>query len=119
MNRAEFPRQFDSDRSRGAGAAPLATASGFAALGLHQVLLRALRTVGYETPTAIQEQAIPPALRGDDVLGCARTGTGKTAAFVLPMLQRLAARSAPRRAGQQIRALGSVFKTQGITEEVY
>ena len=68
-------------------AAPAPT---FAELGLRQELLDAVRTSGYATPTPIQRQAIPPALEGRDVLGCAQTGTGKTAAFVLPMLQRFA-----------------------------
>jgi ATP-dependent RNA helicase DeaD len=59
----------------------------FADLGLSQPLLEALRDVGYESPSAIQEQAIPPLLEGRDVIGQAQTGTGKTAAFGLPLLQ--------------------------------
>src|ERR1700752_1476022 len=58
----------------------------FSELGLHPETLRALAEAGYETPTPIQEQAIPHVLAGRDVLGIAQTGTGKTAAFVLPML---------------------------------
>jgi ATP-dependent RNA helicase RhlE len=61
----------------------------FKDLGLVPPLLRALEATGYETPTPIQTAAIPPALAGRDILGCAQTGTGKTAAFVLPILQRL------------------------------
>ncbi|HBQ13222.1 MAG TPA: DEAD/DEAH box helicase, partial [Myxococcales bacterium] len=53
-------------------------------LGLSPPLLRALKKTGYEEPTPIQREAIPPALAGRDVLGCAQTGTGKTAAFGLP-----------------------------------
>ena len=53
-------------------------------------LLDAVRESGYVTPTQIQREAIPPALAGQDVIGCAQTGTGKTAAFVLPMLHHLA-----------------------------
>ncbi len=68
----------------------------FDALSLDSTLLAAVRGAGFETPTAIQARAIPPILAGRDVLGCAQTGTGKTAAFVLPMLQILDARSAPR-----------------------
>jgi ATP-dependent RNA helicase RhlE len=56
---------------------------------LDEPLLRAVRRLGFDAPTPIQQQAIPPALAGQDVMGLARTGTGKTAAFVLPSLQRL------------------------------
>ena len=63
---------------------------GFAALGLEARLLAALETLGYEEPTPIQREAIPALLSGKDVLGQAATGTGKTAAFALPLLQRLA-----------------------------
>ncbi|WP_437682683.1 DEAD/DEAH box helicase [Sorangium sp. So ce131] len=62
----------------------------FADLKLIQPLLNAIAAEGYSAPTPIQEQAIPPILAGNDVLGCAQTGTGKTAAFALPILQRLA-----------------------------
>ena len=61
----------------------------FDELGLSPKVLEAVRASGYETPTPIQEQAIPHALLGRDVLGIAQTGTGKTAAFTLPMLSRL------------------------------
>jgi len=61
----------------------------FADTGLVPELLEAVAKAGYETPTPIQQQAIPPALAGRDVLGCAQTGTGKTAAFSLPILQRI------------------------------
>jgi ATP-dependent RNA helicase DeaD len=59
----------------------------FAELGLSEPLLQALRDVGYETPSPIQEQTIPPLLQGRDVIGQAQTGTGKTAAFGLPLLE--------------------------------
>jgi ATP-dependent RNA helicase DeaD len=59
----------------------------FAELGLSEPLLKALRDVGYESPSPIQEQTIPPLLEGRDVIGQAQTGTGKTAAFGLPLLQ--------------------------------
>ncbi|MEQ9643692.1 MAG: DEAD/DEAH box helicase [Alphaproteobacteria bacterium] len=65
------------------------TVSSFAALGLSETLQRALAKTGYDTPTPIQSGAIPPLLDGRDLLGVAQTGTGKTAAFVLPLLQRL------------------------------
>jgi ATP-dependent RNA helicase RhlE len=66
---------------------PSADVSAFAALGLTPELLAGVASVGYERPTPIQEQAIPRVLAGRDVVGCAQTGTGKTAAFVLPILQ--------------------------------
>ena len=76
----------------------------FQDLGLSAPLLRAIEEKGYETPTPIQEQAIPPVLRGRDLQGCAQTGTGKTAAFTLPILQLLAAEP-PVRGRREIRAL--------------
>jgi ATP-dependent RNA helicase DeaD len=62
---------------------------GFAALGLNRELVAAVAALGYEEPTPIQREAIPPLLEGRDVLGQAATGTGKTAAFALPLLQRI------------------------------
>lgn len=61
----------------------------FEELSIIEPILRALRSEGYEKPSPIQEQAIPSALEGRDVLGCAQTGTGKTCAFAVPILQRL------------------------------
>jgi ATP-dependent RNA helicase DeaD len=61
----------------------------FAELGLSEPLLRALNDVGYQTPSPIQEQAIPPLLEGRDVIGQAQTGTGKTAAFGLPLMESI------------------------------
>jgi ATP-dependent RNA helicase RhlE len=66
------------------------TVNGFAGLGLSPSLLRAIMEEGYTTPTPIQRQAIPVVAQGRDLLGCAQTGTGKTAAFALPLLHRLA-----------------------------
>lgn len=68
----------------------------FETLGLSPALLRALADAGYATPTPIQQQAIPLVLAGHDLLGAAQTGTGKTAAFGLPMLQRLAKATPPK-----------------------
>ena len=62
----------------------------FDQLSLHPALLETVRLEGYETPTPIQIQAIPHVLEGRDLLGCAQTGTGKTAAFALPILHRMA-----------------------------
>jgi ATP-dependent RNA helicase RhlE len=67
------------------------THSAFPALGLAEPLLRALADAEFTIPTPIQAQAIPPILAGNDLLGLAQTGTGKTAAFALPLLQHLAA----------------------------
>jgi len=64
----------------------------FSAFGLDATLLKAIRELGFTRPTPIQEQAIPPAMRGKDVLACAMTGSGKTAAFLLPIIQRLMAK---------------------------
>jgi ATP-dependent RNA helicase RhlE len=79
----------------------------FTDLGLAEPLLRAVREQGYDTPTPIQVQAIPAVLKGGDLLAGAQTGTGKTAGFVLPMLQRLMAQPSKRdaRGRVAIRAL--------------
>ena len=61
----------------------------FESLGIRDLFGRALLGAGYQQPTPIQTQAIPPLLDGNDLLGIAQTGTGKTAAFALPLLQRL------------------------------
>src|SRR3954465_10182711 len=74
---------------------PSEDAAGFAGLALRPELLQARTTLGYEEPTPIQREAIPPLLEGKDLLGQAATGTGKTAAFARPVLQKLA--GAPRR----------------------
>ncbi|MFQ6939144.1 MAG: DEAD/DEAH box helicase [Alistipes finegoldii] len=76
----------------------------FKELNLIEPIMHAVAEKGYVTPTPIQEQAIPPALEGRDLMGCAQTGTGKTAAFTLPILQLLSAR--PRTKGRRpIKAL--------------
>src|SRR5512140_908209 len=79
----------------------------FSKLGLSEALLRAVADEGYSVPTPIQAQAIPLVLAGGDVLAGAQTGTGKTAGFVLPMLQRLsAAAPSPRSTARRpVRAL--------------
>ena len=76
----------------------------FKDLNLNPSILSALEAQGYESPTPIQAQAIPRILEGKDLLGCAQTGTGKTAAFALPILDRLA-RDARRPAPKSCRVL--------------
>ncbi len=78
--------------------------SAFAQLGLSSSLVRQVARAGYDAPTPIQAEAIPPLLKGRDVLGCAQTGTGKTAAFALPILDRLV--SGRRKAGRPARGSG-------------
>lgn len=75
----------------------------FADLGLSEALLKALIDQEYTTPTPIQAQAIPPILQGKDIMASAQTGTGKTAGFTLPLLQKLAMQ--PRATGNHTRAL--------------
>jgi ATP-dependent RNA helicase RhlE len=77
----------------------------FASLGITEQLAQAVAACGYTTPTPVQAQAIPPLLAGRDVLGCAQTGTGKTAAFALPVLQHLAAQPFRGSGRRPIRAL--------------
>jgi ATP-dependent RNA helicase RhlE len=68
---------------------PPKRADGFAHLGLAECLLRSLGDEGYDTPTPIQSKAVPEVLAGRDLFGCAQTGTGKTAAFALPLIHRM------------------------------
>ncbi len=91
----------------------------FEDLRLGKPLLRGVRTAGYRTPTPIQVQAIPHVLAGSDVLGCAQTGTGKTAAFALPILQRLSDR-APRRTAptERVRAL-ILCPTRELAQQIH
>ena len=68
----------------------------FSDLGLNPKILQAIEALGYETPTPIQENAIPPIISGRDLVGSAQTGTGKTAAFALPCIHRLGEHGACR-----------------------
>ena len=77
----------------------------FESLGLRAELLRAVSEKGYSNPTPIQQQAIPPILDGRDIMGGAQTGTGKTAGFTLPLLQRLMSFGKPANGSRPIRAL--------------
>ncbi len=87
----------------------------FNELNIDKKILRALREAGYEQPTPIQQQAIPPLLEGRDVLGCAQTGTGKTCAFSVPIIQRLCAEG---RAGEAVRAL-ILTPTRELALQIY
>ncbi len=91
----------------------------FEDLRLSEPLLRAVRMAGYCTPTPIQSTAIPHVLAGRDVLGCAQTGTGKTAAFALPILHRLS-ENAPRRttSGSRVRAL-VLCPTRELAQQIH
>ena len=77
----------------------------FDSLGLMAELQRAVSEKGYDTPTPIQIQAIPVVLEGRDLMGGAQTGTGKTAGFTLPLLQRLIETDKPRKGRRPVRAL--------------
>ena len=77
----------------------------FDSLGLSAQILRAVTEKGYSKPTPIQQQAIPPILEGRDLMGGAQTGTGKTAGFTLPLLQRLTDSTTSRKNSRSVRAL--------------
>ncbi len=88
-------------------------------LNLIPSILKALQKENYTSPTPIQQQAIPVALEGRDVLGCAQTGTGKTAAFSLPIIQRLSATANPATAGKRpIRSL-ILTPTRELAIQIY
>lgn len=101
----------------------------FSSLGLSEATLRAVTAEGYTTPTGIQQQAIPQILDGADLIGSAQTGTGKTAAFVLPMLDRLAARPGKPKGGtskalilaptrELAQQIGNALKTYGRNQRL-
>jgi superfamily II DNA/RNA helicase len=85
----------------------------FTSFNFHSQITAAIQACGYPSPTPIQRQAIPPALEGRDILGLAQTGTGKTAAFVLPILQRLL--DGPRK---RVRAL-IIAPTRELAEQIH
>jgi ATP-dependent RNA helicase RhlE len=85
--------------------AMIASTSSFAALGLSAAILRAIDDEDYDAPTPVQEQVVPKAISGRDILAAAQTGTGKTAAFVLPILQHLSESPNDPRGARDIRAL--------------
>ena len=90
----------------------------FRQLSIHPVILKALAQEQYVTPTPIQTKAIPPALSGRDLLGCAQTGTGKTAAFAVPILQRLLQQPIPAVGRRPIRAL-ILTPTRELALQIY
>ena len=85
----------------------------FAPFKFHSSITAGIKALGYTTPTPIQDQAIPPVLAGRDVMGLAQTGTGKTAAFVLPILERLL--QGPR---GRVRAL-IIAPTRELAEQIH
>lgn len=89
----------------------------FATLGLIEPLLRALETLGYQTPTPVQAQAIPAVLAGRDLMAAAQTGTGKTAGFGVPLLQLLAMEG-PKVSANSVRAL-ILVPTRELAEQVH
>ena len=89
----------------------------FATLGLIEPLLRALETLGYQTPTPVQAQAIPAVLAGRDLMAAAQTGTGKTAGFAVPLLQLLTLEG-PKVAANSARAL-ILCPTRELAEQVH
>ncbi len=90
----------------------------FHQLSIHPTILKALAQQQYVTPTPIQTKAIPPALSGRDLLGCAQTGTGKTAAFAVPILQRLHSQEVPMPGRRPIRAL-ILTPTRELALQIY
>jgi ATP-dependent RNA helicase RhlE len=90
----------------------------FESLGLRAELLRAVSEKGYSVPTPIQKQAIPPVLEGRDIMGGAQTGTGKTAGFTLPLLQRLMSTAKPAKGRRPVRAL-VLTPTRELAAQVY
>ena len=91
----------------------------FKSLGVSAPLLQALSRAGFHEPTPIQSKAIPAALEGRDVLGCAQTGTGKTAAFVIPMIERLMAGPKGRPRGLVLAPTRELaFQIQGAIEKL-
>jgi superfamily II DNA/RNA helicase len=90
----------------------------FSALGLHDALLRAVKDSGYENATEVQAQAIPPALTGADLMVSSRTGSGKTASFILPALQQVLTARAERAAGSKTKTIGPRVLVLAPTREL-
>src|SRR5688572_10394773 len=106
LSRARLPGQgFSSSWSAPFAVCFQKVVMSFAELNLSESLRRAVGEAGYEIATPIQAQAIPHVLAGRDLVGCAQTGTGKTAAFALPILDRLHHNPSPATAHRKIRVL--------------
>ena len=90
---------------------------GFTTFGLSDHVMQGIRAAGYTTPTPIQSLAIRPALEGRDIIGCAQTGTGKTAAFVLPLLHRLASANGSHKRDHHVQAL-VITPTRELAQQV-
>src|SRR5688500_10823248 len=88
----------------------------FSDFALSEPILKAVIAEGYDTPTPIQVQAIPPILEGRDLLGCAQTGTGKTAAFALPILENLS--KLPVRAGKRTLKVLVLSPTRELASQI-
>jgi len=91
---------------------------GFTTFGLSDHVMEGIRAAGYTTPTPIQSLVITPVLEGRDIIGCAQTGTGKTAAFVLPMLHRLTAGNGSLTRHHHVRAL-VITPTRELAQQVH
>ena len=92
----------------------------FEDFGLSTAIMQAIATKGYVTPTPIQSQAIPVAMRGEDLLGSAETGSGKTAAFAIPVLHNLTEKGKEdtERAQKKIKALVEKAKAEQLSKEL-
>lgn len=114
------PENTGAPDSANPAAADIQALPSFDALGLHETILKAVKDTGYTTATPIQAQALPVAMAGQDVMGAAQTGTGKTAAFTLPILHRLmpfaSASASPAR--HPVRAL-ILTPTRELADQVY
>ena len=86
----------------------------FESLGIAAPVLRAIHDLGYTIPTPIQNDTIPAGIEGRDILGCAQTGTGKTAAFAVPILHRLAERRVDREPSHSRRSSGAAVSIRAL-----
>lgn len=117
--RVDSQRAFFYFLGRGADARTAEKAIGFFTTGIDENIETAVADIGYDSPTPIQTKALPPALAGRDVLGCAQTGTGKTAAFALPVLQRLAAGEIRKKGGKRVIRALVLTPTRELAAQIY